>query len=276
MIKQLAKRTLAGAAAGLSRTAVGIWAHQQIIDSAMNRELTVNHRSHRMRFATPNPLTRYRIDTFATKEPETLEWIDSIAAGSVVWDVGANIGLYAIYAATARSCSVYAFEPSVFNLELLARNVFLNRLQQRITIVPLALSDQLGANAFRMTTTAWGGALSTFGEDFDQTGAPLNEIFEYQTLGISMTDAVTLLHIPQPRFIKVDVDGLEHFILRGGADVLARVDSVLIEINDNFAAQARECAEHLTHAGLELRRKCDLGVAGCFNQWWSRSGRGEG
>ncbi len=270
MIKKFAKRVITCAVVGLSKTSAGLYAYQQIIDTAMNRERVVNYRTHRMVFAVPNSLNQYRIDTFATKEPETLEWLESIPEGSILWDVGANIGLYAIYAAKARNCRVFAFEPSVFNLELLARNIFLNDLQTRITIIPVALSDELGFNSFRMTTTAWGGALSTFGQSFDQHGAPLKDIFEYHTLGVSMIDAVRLMGISQPQFIKIDVDGIEHFILRGGNDVLNGVNSVLIEIDDNFPEQAEESSRHLKNAGLSLYRKCDLGVSSQFNQWWVR------
>jgi len=52
------------------------------------------------------------------KEPDTLMWIDKIPEHSVFWDVGANVGLYSCYAAKARNCIVFAFEPSVFNLRV--------------------------------------------------------------------------------------------------------------------------------------------------------------
>ena len=256
--------------AGLSKTSAGLYVYQQIIDMVMKWERSVTYGSHRLNFAVPNRLNQYRIDTFATKEPETLEWIDSIPEGSVLWDIGANIGLYAIYAAKVRNCRVYGFEPSVFNLELLARNICLNSLQHQITIIPVALSDQLGVSLFKMTTTEWGGALSSFGQDFDQNGTPLKDIFEYQTLGISMCDAVSLFNIPQPDYIKIDVDGIEHFILRGGSNVLVKVKGVLIEINDAFDDQAEESVQILEKAGLSLYKKCDLGVSNQFNQWWVR------
>ena len=271
MVKRFVKQLITNLVVGLSRTSVGAYIYRQVIDTAMSRERTLNHRSHRMVFANPNWLNDYRINTFATKEPETLEWVDSILEGSVLWDIGANIGLYSIYAAKARKCRVYAIEPSVFNLELLARNIFLNKLHNQITIIPLALSDQFGLNMFKMSTTEWGGALSTFGRDFDQNGAPLKDIFQYQILGLSMNDVVSLLRIPQPDYIKIDVDGIEHFILRGGSDVLAKVNSVLIEINDRFSEQAEESNRLLRNAGLSLHRKCDLGVPNQFNQWWLRS-----
>lgn len=128
----------------------------------------------------------------------------------------------------------------------------------------------MGASLFKMSSTAWGGALSTFDADFDQNGAKLNCIFEYQTMGVSMADAVVSLGIPRPQFIKIDVDGIEHFILRGGRSVLEGVESVLIEINDDFSAQADESAMHLKNAGLSLHKKCDLGVPNQYNQWWVR------
>lgn len=274
MIRQSVKWAINKAVVWLSKTSAGRYAYQKIVDAAMNRERMVTYRSHRMVFAVPNWLNQYRIDTFATKEPETLEWIESIPEGSVLWDVGANIGLYAIYAAKARNCRVYAFEPSVFNLELLARNIFLNDLQRQITIVPIALNDRPGPNLFKMSTTAWGGALSTFAQDFDQDGAPLKDVFEYQTIGMSMAEAVNVLHIPQPDYLKIDVDGIEHFILRGGREVLSKVDGLLIEINDNFLEQADEAALHLKDAGLFLERKCALEMSNQFNQWWSRGKHG--
>jgi FkbM family methyltransferase len=240
------------------------------VSQLMDGSIRVTHKGTDMRFAAPNALARYRATSFSTKEPDTLTWLDAIPEGAVFWDVGANVGLYSIYAAKKLKAKVFAFEPSVFNLELLARNIFLNALQRDITIVPVALSDGIGPSMFKMSSTAWGGALSTFGQDFDQHGGKLSSVFEYQTMGIPMNDAIRLLDIPAPRFIKIDVDGIEHFILRGGAEVLKSVESVMIEINDDFSEQAEESARHLQNAGLTLLRKCSMDAGNQYNQWWIR------
>ena len=51
-----------------------------------------------IRISTPNE--HHRADTYATKEPETIEWLrDNLRDGDVFYDVGANIGLYSLYAA---------------------------------------------------------------------------------------------------------------------------------------------------------------------------------
>ena len=51
---------------------------------------------------------------------------------------------------------MFAFEPSVFNLELLARNIYLNKLVEQIVIVPLPLASSLKISTLNMTTTDWG------------------------------------------------------------------------------------------------------------------------
>jgi FkbM family methyltransferase len=259
-------------------TRVGQYLFKQILNTAMEEVREVSHDGLVLRFAAPNSLCAWRAKTFSTKEPETLEWIDSIPKDSILWDVGANIGLYSVYAAKKCNCRVWAFEPSVFNLELLARNIFTNGLIDQVCIVPVALSDQLGASQMHMTTTEWGGALSTFGKDFGWDGKTIRQVFEFQTLGLSMEDAMQRLAIPQPDYIKMDVDGLEHMILKGGANVLRGIKGILIEVNDDFYEQAKQCQHLLSKAGLVLKAKRHSqmiaantqGFQNSYNQIWAR------
>lgn len=259
-------------------TSMGRYLHTQVVHGAMNQKQSVSYHGTDLIFSIPNPLNKYRAETFSTKEPETLEWIGGIAEGAVLWDVGANVGLYSCYAAKARGCRVFAFEPSVFNLELLARNIFLNKLTDKVTIVPLPLSDELSVSKLNMTSTEWGGAMSTFDQDFGHDGEPMNKVFEFPTIGLSMMDATVLLKIPQPDYIKMDVDGIEHLILKGGGSILRNVKGVLIEINDKFAAQSDGANRYLSEAGLSLKEKrhaaCFDSVVGAakhtYNQIWIR------
>ena len=48
--------------------------------------------------------------------------------------------------------------------------LYLNKIHDKVTLLPLALSDRMGSNLLRMTTTEWGGALSTFGENVGWDG----------------------------------------------------------------------------------------------------------
>ena len=74
-------------------------------------------------------------------------------------------------------------------------------------------------------------------------------------MGVRMIDAVQILSIPQPDYVKMDVDGIEHLILNGGTEVLKNVKGVLIEVNDAFQEQSSQCKLLLTKAGLVLKEK---------------------
>lgn len=274
MIKNAFKFLINKFVALLGRSTAGRYVFEQIVGKSMNRKQEIDHNGISLTLSVPNQLNKYRADSFSTKEPETLEWIDSIPTNAVLWDIGANVGLYSCYAAKKRQCRVISFEPSVFNLELLARNIFNNGLTNRITIVPLPLSDTISENLLNMTSTDWGGALSTFGQTYGQDGKNLEKIFEFRTIGLRATDAFVLLKLPQPDYIKIDVDGIEHLILKGAAGVLANVKSVLIEIDENFEKQLVDSNKYLVEAGFEMKEKRHAAMfenskfEKCFNQIW--------
>lgn len=277
-IKRLVNGFLSSCIALTGKTRIGELFFEQALNFSLNRVSEITHRGIKFFFVTPNSLCRWRIKNFSSNEPETLEWIDAVPHGSVLWDIGANIGLYSVYAAQKGDVKVYAFEPSVFNLELLARNIFLNKLSDKVCIVPLALNSQLSINQMRMTSTEWGGALSTFGEKFSWDGKTIKEMFSYQIIGLSMEDMVLKLKIPVPDYIKIDVDGLEHFILKGGSSVLNTIKGILIEVNDDFIDQAEQCKTLLTNAGLKLKEKrhsdeidnSESEFQNVYNQIWVR------
>jgi FkbM family methyltransferase len=275
-MKKYLRKLIQSIAANFSSTRLGGIVIEAINQGSMERTQSVKSRGVTLQFTAPNRINKFRAKSFASKEPETLDWIDQLPEGCTLWDVGANVGLYSIYAAKKRECRVVAFEPSVFNLELLARNLFLNGLQSRVSLVPLALSDKLEQSQLRMTTTEWGGALSSFGQNFGWDGQALDQIFSFPTLGISMDEGISLLRLPDPDFIKMDVDGIEHMILRGGVGVLSRIHGILVEINDGFEEQGKEAEKILKAAGLRRQAKlhapmiADSAFAEVYNQIWVR------
>ncbi len=241
------------------------------VQKVINSKYHVNHNATNMTFFTPNALCRYRVETFSSKEPETLGWIDSFGSNTVVWDIGANIGLYSIYAAKTKNARVFAFEPSVFNLEFLAKNIHANQLQEKVVIFPLALSNITNFNLFKMNDPVWGGALSAFGVDFNQYGENFNTSFEYSILGLSADNAIGTFNILSPDYIKIDVDGIEHLILEGASHILKTVKSVLVEIDESFIEQSKQSEKYLLDAGLTLSEKhILLENSSQYNQLWIR------
>lgn len=279
VVKNLIKKIISKFVTLCSLTKIGSFLISQTHSIAISYVREISHSGLRFKFPAPNSICNWRLETFSTKEPETLEWIDTLPYGCILWDIGANIGIYSVYAAKKRMCRVWAFEPSVFNVELLARSIYSNGLAEQVTIVPLPLSDKIGESTMRMTSTEWGGALSTFDKKFGWNGENIKSVFEYKIVGISMDEAIKILSIPQPDFIKMDVDGLEHFILKGGASVLINIKGILIEVNDDFIEQAIQSKKLLTDSGLVMKKKChskeindsESGFQNTYNQIWIRN-----
>jgi len=241
----------------------------------INQKTLVSHNNIELELTTPSTITKWRANTFSTKEPETLEWIEGMEEGSCFWDVGANIGLYSIYGSKLKNLKVFSFEPSVFNLELLCRNINNNNLTNQINVVPIAISNDNGFNAICHSNEEWGGALSVFGEDFGTNGKKLSVTFKYLTLGFKADEFLKIKGFIQPDYIKIDVDGIEHLILNEAQETLSKTKSVLVEINEDFKEQREQSEIALKKAGLKLKKKrrtspLESDTANVFNQIWIR------
>ena len=198
------------------------------IDNCLGKTYLVKHKNIEFKLSVPNSLCLWRAKTFSTKEPETLEWIDGFEKRSTFWDVGCNIGLYSIYAAK-KDNEVYGFEPSFINLEVIARNININNLKNNFFVLPIALNDNSKMSELKLTSSIWGSAHSTFDKNYGQDGDKIEQKFTYKTIGFSMDEISKILNLPNPDYIKIDVDGIEHLILKGGINILRNSKSVLIE-----------------------------------------------
>jgi precorrin-6B methylase 2 len=94
-----------------------------------------------VRFSVPNERAAFRVDTIETKEPKTVEWIRNIPAKGVVWDIGANIGIYSAYAA-AYGHDVVAVEADEGHCSALARTVALSDFDN-IRVINTALNKRM-------------------------------------------------------------------------------------------------------------------------------------
>ena len=197
----------------------------------------------KIKFFVPNQLLEWRVDTFFSKEPETLEWIDSFEKKEnlIFWDIGANIGLYSIYNSLKHPKSTtIAFEPSSSNLRVLTRNISINNLEKNIKVISMPLTNK--KNIFQEMNESQfyeGGAHHSFGETFNQEGKEFKPTMKYNLLGTTINYFLENLILDIPDYIKIDVDGIEHLILEGGDKFLKneKVKSLSIEVNENFKEQ---------------------------------------
>lgn len=184
-------------------------------------------------YFAPNAKCFMRTATVYSKEPETISWIDSFGDDDTLWDVGANIGIYSIYAAANGRRNVLSFEPSPATFGVLCRSVELNRMDGRVFPYCIALGDKRKLSDFDMRTTVAGFAGSLLngyrGGGDDRTA---EHSFHQAAIGYTIDAFIEEFDAPFPNHIKIDVDGTDHLVMFGARRTLAdpRLKSVLVEL----------------------------------------------
>lgn len=196
----------------------------------------VKYKGHRLLFATPNRMTAWRVQSLFDKEPDTIRWIEGMAPGSVLVDVGANVGMYTVLAAVTRQIKVHAFEPESQNYALLNQNIAANQLSEQVAAYPLALSDTMAASRLYLSDFSAGGSCHSFGEDVGFDLQPRGHAFAQGSFSVTLDQLVKSGAVPVPDYIKLDVDGFEHKVIEGARETLAnpKVKEILVELNTHL------------------------------------------
>ena len=189
-------------------------------------------------YTTPNQIAMWRVKTLFTKEPATIEWLDRIKQEDILLDVGANVGMYTIYAARQRGAKVFAFEPESQNFALLVKNIVINKVNQRVVPFCAALSDSISISTLYLSDFAWDGGSSchSFGAEVGFDLKPRKSPLAQGCLSYTIDEAVEHGAIEVPTHIKIDVDGFEHKVIQGAMLTLSnpKVRSLCIEINPSL------------------------------------------
>ena len=209
--------------------------------------INIEHSDIKLSFLNTNEITTYRALSFSSKEPETLNWIDNFEKKSVFYDIGANV-------------------------EILFKNIDINKLNKKVVIVPLALNNINSIEKFNMSDNRHASALSSFGQTYDQYGNELNIINFYKTIGMKLDTLIEIFKIDLPDYIKIDVDGIEHLILEGSSKCLQNAKSILVEITNSFDEQINKANNILTNLNfVQQKIPNTLGVQKTENQIWIKS-----
>jgi FkbM family methyltransferase len=165
-------------------------------------------------------------ETYEIKQ--TLYFKSLLRPGSVVFDIGANVGYYSLIAAPLvyPNGSVYAFEPVSQQFELLQENAKRNGFSQ---IFPhkIALSDKSGDAVIHLEDEFNTGLASLR----SASRTKLDEIVSCVTLD----DFVQSQALDRLDVIKIDVEGHESAVLNGGHSTLERFHPVLlVEIKESI------------------------------------------
>jgi len=251
-----------------------------LVKMIVELKTVISHNGISLIFSTPNGWSYTRAISLATKEPETIEWINSFSENYIFWDIGSNVGVYSLYAAAKHNnIQIFAFEPSCFNLELLARNIHNNKFNDRIVVIPFAISNYTSFDKIIYSSTEWGGALNTYKEKYTHDGSLLKYKFESIIPSMDLDKLVDVFDLETPDAIKIDVDGIEHLIINGANKLLKdkSLKTILIEVNDKFDLQSSTITKSLNEFGFTLYSKSHAEWADnsdesktSFNQIWYR------
>jgi FkbM family methyltransferase len=205
----------------------------------------VTHEGASIGWHTPSAHLKWRVDSLLSKEPCTIEWIAGFGRGEVLVDVGANVGMYTVWAAKTRGVRVYAFEPEAQNYGLLNRNIVLNQLGESVKAYCVALSNKAGFSELHLSEFRAGGSCHSLGERVDFKHEPVQPAFSQGCIAARLDDLVRDNEVPAPDHIKIDVDGFEPKVIAGAAELLrgGKVRSLLIEVNQSLPDHMQMVAE---------------------------------
>lgn len=151
-----------------------------------------------------------------------------VQPGMTVWDVGANMGLFAFAAASVAGPSgrVLAFEPDIWSVRLLKRSCAVNYGNLApVDVLPLAVSDQLSLQTLNIPEH------SRAASHLEKSGGAgrdlIGQIRERHLVPTVTLDWVATQY-PAPDVIKIDVDGGELRVLQGAQGILIAQRPVLL------------------------------------------------
>jgi FkbM family methyltransferase len=162
----------------------------------------------------------------------------SIPLGSVVYDVGGFVGYYTLLASVlvGPGGRVVVFEPLPRNLHYLKEHLRLNGISN-VSVVEAAVSDQAGTLMFKEGPSRARGCLAEDGG--------------LQVQAVRLDDLVESGELPEPQFMKVDVEGAELRAFAGARRLLERCHPTLF-LDTHGSAVHAECCRLLVELGYRL------------------------
>jgi FkbM family methyltransferase len=161
-------------------------------------------------------------------------------AKGVALDIGANIGNHSLYFAS-RFQDVHAFEPNPYTFELLRFNT---KWSANVQVHGYGLGDQKGVLDLMENSTNWGASSILIGDKSSKNVVSI----EIRTLDSCALDATKLC------FVKIDVEGFEAQVIKGGAKMLMSRQPVMVleQHASEFAGGTSPALDLLTSMGYRF------------------------
>lgn len=190
-------------------------------------------------YVSPSCGLRYLFRSMEAVDPVLQGLVrEFVRRDAVVWDVGANVGLFSIPAASLAGPRgrVIAFEPDAWLVQLLRRSAkSQSDSNAPVTVVPAAIASTMDIRSFVLANRSRAtNYLEGFGTS--QAGGDLETVTV-----ISVSLDWLLDHFPPPTLLKIDVEGAELEVLAGASRLLQQVrPTVIIEVGSDSAAEVTQ------------------------------------
>ena len=177
-------------------------------------------------FVNPGSALRYWRFNLQKTEPALLQVAEKyVRPGNVVWDIGANVGLFSVACAAlaGRQGRVLAVEPDLFCAQLIAKTSELeSNADLKLDVLPAAVADSLKIENFNVAARGRSASYLAGSLRGTQTGEVL-----FQKKVLTLTLDWLMDHYDLPDLMKLDVEGSEVKVLKGGTRFFARKRPIL-------------------------------------------------
>ncbi|HKN32927.1 MAG TPA: FkbM family methyltransferase [Terriglobales bacterium] len=190
-------------------------------------------------FVSPEAGLKYCRFDYSRCEPVLFQMaVELVHEGDIIWDIGANVGLFA-FAAAGRAGArgkVVAVEPDLWLVTLLRRSAAV-KISSRapVTVIPVAVADTLGLGHFHIAARARSANYLDGGGSTQSGGSRETEVVPTVTLDW------LLEQLPAPTAVKIDVEGMEHRVLQGAEKLIMDVrPKIWCEVSEQNAEPVTE------------------------------------
>jgi FkbM family methyltransferase len=213
----------------------------------LNRVLPSQYGGARI-FVTPDSALKFWRPDLAKVDPNLLEAAaELVRPGDCVWDIGANVGLFAFSAAglAGRKGRVLAIEPDAWLATLLHKSAACAPATSApVQVLPIAVSDTM--QIAHLKIAARGRSSNALGSGYSPAGGARGR--DQSTMCVTLD---WLLEVcDPPTVLKIDVEGLETQVLKGAHKLLSTArPRILCEVS---ADNTKDFADFLRPYGYSL------------------------
>lgn len=184
----------------------------------------------------------------------------NINKGDIVVDIGANIGIFSLYARLRGAKHIYSVEPLKKNLKYIRKNFFLNKLKPPV-LIDVAMSDK-------------DGLLKLYLHDYDSHNMlfsiGISPNLKYDLVsGMKFSSFIKRYNLERIDFLKIDCEGAEGFIFKNSnKNDWKNIFKVSIEYHDNVSIlNSSEIINKLSEYGFKTKIVKSDAIYGYIYAW---------